>query len=111
MQSTIWIKKHWRKEQNMRSDRNIENDQIKKPEGHTAKRNKTRGHKYARTQYIQTNNKKMGSRSKPVPHKLYYWQYYFSNVATTSISTRAPLGRVLTATAERAGNGSLKNVA
>ena len=38
MQSTIWIKKHWRKEQNMRSDRNIENDQIKKPEGHTCKK-------------------------------------------------------------------------
>ena len=31
-------KEHWRKEQNMKSDRNIENDQIKKPEGHTCKK-------------------------------------------------------------------------
>lgn len=31
-------KETWRKEQNMRSDRNIENDQIKKPEGHTCKK-------------------------------------------------------------------------
>ena len=33
---------------------------------------------------------------------------YFSNEAMTSISTSAPLGSVFTATAERAGNGSLK---
>ena len=37
------------------------------------------------------------------------WLSYSS--AITSISTKAPLGRVFTATAERAGNGSLKNVA
>ena len=36
---------------------------------------------------------------------------YFSIIATTSISTNAPFGRDLTATAERAGNGSAKNSA
>ena len=35
---------------------------------------------------------------------------YFSITATTSISTKAFFGKVLTATAERAGNGSLKKV-
>lgn len=36
-------------------------------------------------------------------------QRSYSTAAMHSISTRAPFGRVLTAKAQRAGNGALKN--
>ena len=38
----------------------------------------------------------------------YLW-FFYSAAAMHSISTRAPFGRVLTAKAQRAGNGALKN--
>ena len=37
--------------------------------------------------------------------------WYYSIVATTSISTNAPFGKDFTATADLAGNGSVKNSA